>query len=727
MYLSADYFTGKGITYAVLFTIEGGLQGAGFGEYIGLITVSSFIFILVIALAYVYFHLIRNISHPKPKKIKGMVHNVFLFLAFVVHPFCLDLYNIYTTIHVTQSNDFEKYYKKPELSNQMRHSYNLVYIYAESLEKTYFDSSIFPALMPELSALRSQGTEFTDINQVHGTGWTIGGMTSSQCGIPLFTPSWGNSMSGTDSFLSGATCLGDILKKLNYHLVFMQGSSVDFSGIRKFYATHKFDEIYGREILSKRLEKPAYYNGWGLFDDTLFPLVYEKFETLSKSNKPFALFMATIDTHHPNGMTSASCNDIPYGDGQNTILNAVHCSDRLIAQFIYKIQHSKYADNTLIVLSSDHLAMKNTATELLEKGNRKDLLLIFDPKNRVHKEINKTGSMFDVGATLLDHMGVNTALGLGRNLYKDNSLSAQFENFNNKLPTWRDEILDLWQFARLGPSYLVDLNNMHVKIGEQSYKIPILLKVNKNRTVIPFFEFYSPKQMIDYLKDFSETQKFIWIDNCRKINQVFDLNMSANGCLVQGSLSGAIDYFPLTVKPIKVDTTHLIRIDTKNDHLLYKKRVNKMHYMISCKYPPKDKIALVSASDTLSGLIPSAIRTHQKILPIGEGLNLLSLDNGGQYRVENFSINSESDGMSQFYKSIMTIIKEKKKFAIVLSNITHQEIADKYRKKAAELGFKILSTLRPGKPYIAYEDSGGKVHEFADQESICKIVKLFQK
>ena len=144
--------------------------------------------------------------------------------------------------------------------------------------------------------------------------------------------------------------------------MYLQGASTEFSGKNKFFSTHSFDEIYGREELKEKLTDKFYLNGWGLYDDVILNMSFEKFEELSFSDKKFALFTLTLDTHHPNGHPSRTCSDIPYKDGDNSILNAVHCSDFLISKFITKIQNSKYADKTLIILTSDHLAMKNTVS-----------------------------------------------------------------------------------------------------------------------------------------------------------------------------------------------------------------------------------------------------------------------------------------------------------------------------------------------------------------------------
>ncbi len=732
LYFSADYFTGEGITQVVLFTLKAGLNGAGFGEYLALIAVSASLFVFAFALSYLYWRLIKNDTHPKPKRLKSAIHNTFLFFAFLTHPFNLDLYSLYLAMHTTQSKDFDQHYKRPSLSMKRTNGYNLVYIYAESLERTYFDESIFPNLMNNLKAIKSESTEFTNIHQVARTRWTIGGMTASQCAIPLFTSSKGNSMRGVDSFLSGASCLGDVLKSLDYHLVFMQGSSIDFSGLREFYSTHEFDEIYGVDDLKNELADKNYMNGWGLYDDSLLAMAYGKFEQLSKDSKPFALFIATIDTHHPNGMTSKSCRDIPYGDGENNILNAVHCSDRLISQFIEKIRNSKYANKTLIVLTSDHLAMKNTASDLLKKGTRRDLFLIFDPKNKKYISVDKAGSMFDVSPTVLHKLGVMTDLGLGRNLFQKESLCTVFDSssdsFDKKLYSWKNSIWKFWNFATLGKSYEVNARTKKVYIDKHSYKYPTLIKIEEDNAITPFFEYDSTKKLIEYFQDFIPEQKFIWIDRCVKINRLFGLDLAGNYCIAQGSLSSKVETKVIHKGIATIDTSHLLD-DNKHKNELYQKQLKKIPHILDCFNPPEGKVSIVSSSMPILNSIPSAIRAgleRWEDWHVTRGLNLLTRDHDGKYHIEQFDVFGSEEDAFDFLKTVALLIK-KKNFWALMANNAISNTYPRYRERLDELGLELLATLNFRVAYIAYQDKDGKIHEFSDKDTICKIIPSFVK
>ncbi|OHD99961.1 MAG: hypothetical protein A3K14_02425 [Sulfurimonas sp. RIFCSPLOWO2_12_FULL_36_74] len=536
IYFVANYFTGAGINETIIATLNLGLSEAGFQEYLLLIFDAIFSFVTLFATAFFYHRHLSSVGAVKPQKIKAFLHNGFLILAFLTHPALNDFKNLFLTMTMEQANDFYEYYKVPNDSNNSAYKKNIIFLYAESVERTYFDTNIFPNLMPNFSKLikEKSGTEFTNIVQTSGTNYTIAGTASTQCGIPLFTTSGGNSMEGIDKFYPKAECIGDVLKKENYYLSMLQGSSIKFSGIDKFYKTHGFDSVIGRDELLKKVKNKRYVNGWGLYDDTLLDIAYKEFENLSSSKEKFALFLHTLDTHHPNGHLSNSCSKDLYMDGSNEILNTVKCADILISDFIKKVKNSKYAEDTIIVVTSDHLAMRNTAEDELDKSqNRRNFFVVFDPSSSEYKSVDKTGTPFDVASTVLSFLNINTDLGLGRNLKEKESIYNSFEDFDTKLNQWRADILGFWKFPKMSESFKPNFKKMTVSVGENNYRLPVLFKILENN-IEPYFQFNNAWKLYEQLEHFSKDDRFLWIDECNLLNYIFDGNASAKYCAVEG-------------------------------------------------------------------------------------------------------------------------------------------------------------------------------------------------
>ena len=306
---------------------------------------------------------------------------------------------------------------------------NLVLIFAESLESAYSRADIFGEdLTPALSALAEQGLQFTNMHQVSHTAWSTGAMIAAQCATGL---SW---IDFSDARMRDALCLGDVLAAHGYRTVFMTGIDLEFAGLDSFHKSHGFVELHGLTSLAHTLEDAHYrmqwsQSDWGLYDDSLFALVLEKLAALEGAN-PFALALATIDTHGPRGFPSKSC--APAGE-LTGLAFAVRCADQLIADFI-KTVRARFP-NTVIVLFSDHLTGNR-----LNDPKVMDRLKPHEEERRLRfqvwgpgieaAEIDRAGTHFDVMPSLMDLLGLTpwTRHNLGASLLRYDSPWFRHEN-----------------------------------------------------------------------------------------------------------------------------------------------------------------------------------------------------------------------------------------------------------------------------------------------------------
>lgn len=551
IYGIADYFTGNGIDESVIFHFKYGLGGAGFLEYSELIVTS--IVLIIFGLFFLVWILSKRVKHNSRWIANNYISYLFVLIAFVLNPAASDVYSLLSSEsgtvdskklfrepYITKSStvDFHKFYREPYITKVEDETKNLIVIYTEGLERTYFDETLFPGLIKGLRELESKSTYFTNIKQVSGTGWTIGGMVASQCGIPLFTPSHGNSMSGMDAFLPSATCLGDLLHDEGYELIYYGGAALAFAGKGKFFWTHKFDDISGRDELLPNLADKSYKSGWGLYDDSLFDLAYKRFIELSALDSKFGLFLLTLDTHHPNGHPSKSCQDNIYNDGTNPILNAVACSDYLIAEFVNRIMQSPYGDKTVVVVLSDHLAMRNTASHLLKKSERRNLFMIIEANANRSIEIQEMGSTLDIGATILPFIGYKGSMGLGRNLNDSNLSTSDIRYIQKNLLAWKSSISHFWDFPKIRDSVEIDITKKTITIDDRVFNIPVLVELNADLETTLKFQFHRSKmhkKLIDHLLMLDRNKPFLLIDECANLNKL-DKSLGQTGfCLLAGN------------------------------------------------------------------------------------------------------------------------------------------------------------------------------------------------
>jgi len=312
-------------------------------------------------------------------------------------------------------------------ANSGKNNKSLVLIYLEGLEMAYFD---VPGLMPELSKLRERMLVFTNIRE--GVGGTIGGLVSTQCGWPPFSDV---SIYTDESFYPGFRCLGDFLEDAGFTSVFMGGADLRFTRKDLFFGTHGFSKVLGKNELVEKLPDPGYQSKkWGLYDDSLFLLGREVFHDLVQQGERFSLVFLTIATHTP-GFPAPSCRSFPGSD--LLILQAVHCTDHLVAQFIHDVRESDASDDTIIALFSDHLMWGGISDQgiTIDNDDRR-LTFMIDVPGSQPKVSDVAGTEVDVGPTLASLLGLDygARIGLGSSLLSQKGYLFSLES---ELQDWR--------------------------------------------------------------------------------------------------------------------------------------------------------------------------------------------------------------------------------------------------------------------------------------------------
>jgi len=249
--------------------------------------------------------------------------------------------------------------------------------------------------------------------------------------------------------------------------------------------------------------------------------------------------LLTLDTHHPNGFKTPSCSDTIYGDGSNDILQAVACADKLVGNFINKIQHSPYARDTVIVIASDHLAMQNTATYLLKKGNRTNRLMILDLENPVSEKIDLYGTTYNTGTTLLPFLGFEGVIGLGRDMLNDTYREQDAYHIDIYTRFWKPDIQQFFNFPQIQKNLYIDPINETIQIDEREFSIPVLITLDDAlHTSLNFDPIYDP-QLETYAQQIKKQlpeQTFLYIGHCDELSY-FDTDLvinEKNYCMIAG-------------------------------------------------------------------------------------------------------------------------------------------------------------------------------------------------
>jgi hypothetical protein len=556
--------TGDGINDSVFYHLHTGLGGGDVSQYYPLIAGSLLGFM---ALCFGCWRLYRALLQGrKPRAWADLAVLGLLAASVLGNPTSVDVGRYLARQHLTAQQT--EGFVDPEILARPVTRKNLIVVYLESLERSYFDETVFPGLIEDLRPIEAKGQSFTGLGQSIGAGFTIGGMVASQCGVPLIISGSENSMQ-VSRFMTGATCLGDLLKAEGYRTEYLGGSLGEFAGKGSFYESHGFDEVTGLEDLKPQLANPDYLGPWGLQDDTLFGLARDRIDTLAAGPDPFAMVMLTLDTHHPDGHanTNRSCQDVSYGDGSNAMLTSIKCADRLAAEFVEDLLASPVAKDTVIVLASDHLAMVNGATSQLAKVERNNFFVILNPGAKP-ETIARKGSTLDIGPTIMAALGYDVPqIGFGVNLLGPASTlaeihpegSARIDLFADYLMGFQAVYARMWDYPKIGEGFYVNIEGMQVQFGQAAFKLPALMQLDAEGGIadVVLDDPRANRSLSAVALETDPATPFLWFDRCTTLAVLVPDQTVPDGlCLGSGALISA----DFTVQPLP-QSTYVLRQD----------------------------------------------------------------------------------------------------------------------------------------------------------------------
>lgn len=306
---------------------------------------------------------------------------------------------------------------------------NLVLIFLESMEYNFQDSANggnHPGnLIPEITEyLKNEQSFIPGGTPVAGMGWTIADVIAKTCGIPMvLSPSIKNDVKEMTVFLPGVSCLTDVLIDNGYNVVVSQGSHLKFAGMNAFLNSHSAPQAVGfaEYLKDKSRIKGDVISEWGVKDSMHFELVKEHIGRISKQEKPWAMWLFTINTHTPHGIIDSACGISQNISKIEQMQAVISCSSRQLDGFIKWAKTQKWFNNTVIAVMGDHAMM--AAPEEIGFRDVKFMhywLNFFINSTRKAENYQRHFTSLDMFPTILETMGAvipEGKLGLGRSLY----------------------------------------------------------------------------------------------------------------------------------------------------------------------------------------------------------------------------------------------------------------------------------------------------------------------
>ena len=217
---------------------------------------------------------------------------------------------------------------------------NIIVIPLESLEGTYFTQ--FPGLLPNLERLAKEWT-FYDMLYSPSTAWSAAALYAQNVGMPgYFKENWNDLFQHTrEARLTG---LGNVLRAAGYDMKAVMKIK-DLAGKGDILQAYGIETIDGSNSIGQYKD---------FHDLDLFHEARLQIERFTQSDRPFALFLFTLNTHFPNGIYDARMKQ--FIDRKDSGMEFAAASvDYLIGDFIQYLQDRGLLENTVIYLFPDHM------------------------------------------------------------------------------------------------------------------------------------------------------------------------------------------------------------------------------------------------------------------------------------------------------------------------------------------------------------------------------------
>lgn len=313
------------------------------------------------------------------------------------------------------SDLYEKNYVEPIEENFSINSdsKNIVVFFLESMENKY--NVLFDSFQILSSTQNSMGKYY----QIYGSAWTIAGMVTALCGVPLDVDVSYNQYGSNYNFLPNLVCLPDILNSLEYKNYFVTSASSTFGGKDVFLKEHgvKQEHIYDVNYFRKHMTGRLYGGAWGYPDSFMYDFLKRHILALRDKKEHFFIVAETVNTHYPYNYLEKNCKK-KYQDWRDVVL----CTDKQISDFVQWFYKEGLDKDTILLIIGDHLSMdKEIAQAMSSFSGERTLvnILIADQKNIRPRKF----SGVDIMPTIIEAADISSKsskLGLGVSLFDEN-------------------------------------------------------------------------------------------------------------------------------------------------------------------------------------------------------------------------------------------------------------------------------------------------------------------
>ena len=377
-----------------------------------------------------------------------------------------------------KENNLDTLLKKNEIKGKKNK--NIIFISLESLDSGFIEST--PELTPNLNRIKKE-YNYLEINQTPGCDWSIAALYCLMTSVPSFFPFEPNKIfEGVAE--SKIINLGYLLKKVGYENISYYIGNADFSGTRDLLTifdveVNDYNQSTGNYNISP--------NNHGYHDKDLFFEIKSRIKKSKSQDESFAIFASTINTHL-NGIKDERMSQFISGNFENELEHSVLSLDYLIKDFFDFLDEENLLENTLLILTPDHLLPNNIGAKNTFKKISKEERSLYILSNKKIISNKKNNSQLGLSKILLD--------------------TAEVDH-NHKFYFEIKEYEDLNDFSEKNKEYFSKFNQKMIKYE----KIPEEIKLLVNEKTLKLFK----DENIIF-------EKLLKKDDPSYINLIFDKN-----------------------------------------------------------------------------------------------------------------------------------------------------------------------------------------------------------
>lgn len=215
--------------------------------------------------------------------------------------------------------------------------------------------------------------------------------------------------------------MGHLARSQGYQTIFLQSSDHGSFHFDAIAARAGFTDYFGAEEIPNLHEHPKPPSTWGTWDHNTFQYANKLF---AEANKPFIGYIFTSTTHTPWIIPDARWNKFAGGTHKDAFRNSLYYADWALGQLIDAAKKSGYYDNTIFVLTADHVDEFSENTDVVPNQFHIPLLIV-GPGIKPGID-TRVGSQFDIVPTLIDLCGWSVPYaGMGRSLMDDSRIDER--------------------------------------------------------------------------------------------------------------------------------------------------------------------------------------------------------------------------------------------------------------------------------------------------------------